>query len=147
MAQGPAAESSGAARPDGVPPLPADTAKGAADVWLSPWAPGEVGAIPTFLIWQVNEITLYFDAPVHVALMRIANYSKTPARGVQARGRCAEISRRDMRREITPRSHATPYPPSRRLSLGVHLLAFISRRIHLGVYLGVYLAGVRAPRR
>ena len=51
-AKGPAAESSDAARPDGVPPLPSDTAKGAADVWLSPWAPGEVGAIPTFLIWQ-----------------------------------------------------------------------------------------------
>ena len=47
----PAARSD-AARPDGVPPLPADTAKGAADVWLSPWAPGEVSAIPTFLIWQ-----------------------------------------------------------------------------------------------
>ena len=41
-----------AARPDGVPPLPADTAKGAADVWLSPWAPGEVNGMFTFLIWQ-----------------------------------------------------------------------------------------------
>ena len=32
---------------------------------------------------QVNELSLYFDAPVSLALLRVANYSKTPARGVQ----------------------------------------------------------------
>ena len=51
---------------------PAAQPKEADAVWLAPW---EVG--------KTNQLTLYFDLPVSVALLRVLNYSKTPARGVQ----------------------------------------------------------------
>lgn len=56
----------------GVPLPPCQTPKASTDVWLAPWIPK-----------QANELWLYFDAPVRLSLLRVLNYSKSPARGVQ----------------------------------------------------------------
>ena len=50
---------------------PSSFRKGAADVWLAPWSPH-----------QVNELWLSFNEPVALSLLRVLNYSKSPARGV-----------------------------------------------------------------
>lgn len=50
---------------------PPTARKPVSDVWLSPWTPN-----------SVNEIELVFDAPVAVSLLRLCNYAKDPARGV-----------------------------------------------------------------
>ena len=79
----------------------------------------------------MNEITLYFDAPVHVALMRIANYSKTPARGVQARERRAEICAEIYAEMIRDRTRVVA---RRAIScISAFISAFIPRHLSLGV--------------
>ena len=66
---GTAADAAGEDTP--VCPPPPGGRKAYSDVWLAPWSPK-----------RVNELWVCFDEPVALSMIRLANYSKDPSRGV-----------------------------------------------------------------